>query len=527
MNVRIQCGEPDNPMPAPHARTMPLPVLAPCRDWTLHDAAASRAAEAAAAATLPANALMARAGLATARLAMAVAPHAASIDVCCGPGNNGGDGLVAAVHLLQAGRRVRAVLLGDADRLPPDAAHALQLAREAGVPIDTTLPTRLDAGLLIDALLGMGARGLDDGVLADAARSINAGRSPVLAVDLPSGLDGDTGHVAGRVAVHATHTLSLLSLKPGLFTGRGREHAGRVWVDDLGASPDPAAACARLPGPGVLRTLLPPRGHAQHKGSYGNVVVLGGAPGMVGAALLAGHAALACGAGRVYVAALAEGLTLDPSRPELMLRTVAAVLKPDVLADATVVCGCGGGDELRAWLPVVLHHAARLVLDADGLNAVATDGGLHRALHERARRGRGSVLTPHPLEAARLLGVGVADVQADRMRAARSLADACAAVVALKGSGTVIAAPGTLLCINPTGNARLATAGTGDVLAGWIGGLWSQQCLTDPTGHGAASASVWLHGAAADTQAGSGPLLAADLIGAMSAAAHALRAETV
>lgn len=499
-------------------------MLPPWREWPLHDAASSRLAEQSAASALPAHTLMARAGLATARLALAVAPHAHRVDVICGPGNNGGDGLVAAIHLLQAQREVRAVWLGDPVRLPADAADALRRAREAGVPITTAMPGRLQGDLLIDALLGLGGRGLDDGVLADAARGLNAAGTPVLAVDLPSGLDGDTGAVAGRIAVNATHTLSLLSLKPGLFTGRGRELAGRVWFDDLGAAPDASAAVAHLAGPGTLRAVLPVRSHAHHKGSFGNVLVLGGATGMVGAVLLAGHAALACGAGRIYVASLAGGDAFDPSRPELMLRTPTAALQPELLADMTVVCGCGGGDALREYLPLVIHHAARLVLDADGLNAVAADGGLRKSLTGRARRGLGTVLTPHPLEAARLLGIDVAAVQADRLHAARHLAASCAAVVALKGSGTVVAAPDALPQINPTGNARLATAGTGDVLAGWIGGLWSQRSAADPSGLDATSAAVWLHGAAVDAPTGSGPLLAADLIEAMALAADAWRA---
>lgn len=511
-------------MPPLHARNPPWPMLPTRCDWPLHDAASSRLTEQSAASTLPAHALMARAGLATARLALAVAPHAHRVDVICGPGNNGGDGLVAAIHLLQAQREVRAVWLGDPTRLPADAADALHRAREAGVPIATTMPDRLQGELLIDALLGLGGRGLDDGVLADAARSLNAADNAVLAVDLPSGLDGDTGAVAGCIAVNATHTLSLLSLKPGLFTGRGRDLAGRVWFDDLGAAPEASAARARLVGPETLRAALPMRRHAHHKGSFGNVLVLGGAIGMVGAALLAGHAALACGAGRVYVASLAGDGAFDPSRPELMLRTPMAALQPDLLADMTVVCGCGGGDALREHLPLVIHHAARLVLDADGLNAVAADGGLRLALAGRARRGLGTVLTPHPLEAARLLGIDVVAVQADRLKAARHLAASFAAVVALKGSGTVVATPDTLPKINPTGNARLATAGTGDVLAGWIGGLWSQRSAADPSGHDATSAAVWLHGAAADVPTGTGPLLAADLVGAMAQAADAWRA---
>ncbi|MFO1221285.1 MAG: NAD(P)H-hydrate dehydratase [Burkholderiaceae bacterium] len=508
---------PQQPKPA-----MPCPVWPATRSWALHDAAASRAAERSAAAALPPHTLMARAGLAAARLAMAIAPHARRIDICCGPGNNGGDGLVAATHLQAFGRETRAWLVGAAERLPPDAADALQRARAAGVHIEAGPPARLEADLLVDALLGLGARGIDDGPLAQAVASLHAARKPVLAVDLPSGLDGDTGHVPGRVAVRADHTIALLSLKPGLFTAQGRELAGRVWFDDLGAAPDDGAACAWLAGADAARARPALRHHAQHKGSFGNVIVIGGAPGMVGAAMLAGRAALAAGAGRVFVAPLGGVAGLDAARPELMLRAPDSLLRPAVLADATVVCGCGGGDALREPLPPVLHHAARLVLDADGLNTVAAEPALARALRERERRGLATVLTPHPLEAARLLGAGTADVQQHRVRAALALAERFAAVVALKGSGTVIAAPGTTPRINASGNARLASAGTGDVLAGWLGGLWAQHAADAATAFDAATSAVWLHGRAAERESGQHALLAADLIDAMVRATDAL-----
>jgi hydroxyethylthiazole kinase-like uncharacterized protein yjeF len=208
-----------------------------------------------------------------------------------------------------------------------------------------------------------------------------------------------------------------------------------------------------------------------------------------------------------------------------MWRTPASVLQPDVLAGSTVIVGCGGGEAVREPLPTVLHHAGRLVLDADALNVLAAESGLASALSARAQRGLPSVLTPHPLEAARLLGCSAAEVQADRLQAARRLAARFASVVVLKGSGTVIATPSTALpLISATGSARLATAGTGDVLAGWIGGHWSQAGEGRQSAADAATASVLLHGWAADRSPGQGPLLAADLIDAMVDAADALRA---
>ncbi len=491
------------------------PVLPSAAGWPLHDVAASRRLEAAALAASAPHVLMQRAGLAVARLAMAIAPHAQRVWVAAGPGNNGGDGLVAALHLQRWHRQVQVSLLGDPLCLPADAADALRRAQAAGVPISPGLPDRLAADLCLDALLGLGASRAPDGAIARAISSLNGQSAPVLAVDLPSGLRADTGWPLGEApwgAVRAAHTLSLLSLKPGLFTGAGRDFAGRVWLDTLGVDPAAQPASAWLGGPPCAAA----RRHVQHKGSFGDVIVLGGAAGMGGAALLAARAALTAGAGRVYLARLGgNALAEDAGRPELMPREPASLLQPDTLAQATVVCGCGGGEAVRAVLPAVLAHASRLVLDADALNAVAADGALAAALAARAAP---TLLTPHPLEAARLLGCGVAEVQADRIASAERLARQLNAMVVLKGSGSVIAAPGSLPQINPTGNARLGSAGSGDVLAGWLGGLWSQVAATDRAGLMAATAAaVWRHGRAAETGDPSLPLRAADLIEAMAA----------
>lgn len=497
-------------------------VLPVERRWPLHGVASARRLEQAAAAALPPHTLMQRAGFATARLALAIAPHAASVLVLVGPGNNGGDGLEAAMHLARAGRRVDALLAGDPARLPDDAARSLQRAHEAGVLLheaDAGDPP-WQAGLLIDALLGIGVRRAPEGRLAALiARSHRFG-GPRLAVDLPSGLQADSGACPGD-AVRASHTLSLLALKPGLFTGEGRERAGAIWHDDLGVDATAEAALAHLPGPADLHPATA-RAHAQHKGSFGDVLVIGGAAGMAGAARLAARSALAAGAGRVYLSPLDATAGPDDGRPELMHRDAAWRGDDGLLAEATVVCGCGGGTVVAGVLDGVLRQAGRLVLDADALNAVARGVALQDRLARRARQGRPTVLTPHPLEAARLLGTDAARVQADRLCAAMQLATRYDCAVLLKGSGSVLAAPGALPRINPTGNARLATAGTGDVLAGWIGGLWAQQ--PHAHGHGdaldAAMAAAWRHGAAADRAAGTlpdGPLLAGDLIAAMRA----------
>jgi hydroxyethylthiazole kinase-like uncharacterized protein yjeF len=478
--------------------------------WPLHDAAASRRAEAAALAHAAPFALMQRAGGSAARLALALAPHASRFTVFAGPGNNGGDGLVAATQLHRAGQQVQVVLFADAARLSADAATALRDAQAAGVSITDTWDGE-PGDLVIDALLGLGTNRAPDGRIAEAITRLNTTRSPVLAVDLPSGLQADTGQPLGGLAVRASATLALLTLKPGLFTGHGRDLAGTVWFDALDVATD--GATAGLGGPPAQA----PRAHGSHKGSYGDVAVVGGAPGMTGAAWLAATAALAAGAGRVYCSLLdTHAPLLLPGHPELMGRERCWATAPAVLNASTVACGCGGGDAVRDVLPQLLAHSGRLVLDADGLNALAGDTSLQSLLRSRTTRGRETVLTPHPLEAARLLGVTAADVQADRLRAATQLAERLGTVVVLKGSGSVIAAPGELPTINPSGNAWLATAGTGDVLAGWLAGLWAQ----GGSGHAAALAATWQHGHAADVAAAGGrrrPLLAGELITALQA----------
>jgi hydroxyethylthiazole kinase-like uncharacterized protein yjeF len=490
------------------------PAQRPC---ALHDAQATRWVEAAAAAARPDQPLMELAGKAVARLGLALAGPSRAAQLWCGPGNNGGDGLVAARWLHAAGWTVQAVLLADPDRLPPDARRAWQAAVEAGVPIARELPQAADVDaqtLVIDALLGLGARRAPGGAVADAIARINAHAGPVLAVDLPSGLHPDTGILLGPAAVRSTATLALLTVKPGCCTAAGRDHAGALWLDELGG-PQAPAATAWLTAGGEL----PPRPHASHKGSHGDVAVVGGASGMVGAAWLAARAALAAGAGRAFCSPLdAQASLFDGLRPELMGRFAWWQSDAGTLRDTTVACGCGGGDAVAVTLPALLSQVRRLVLDADALNAIAADAGLQRRLQARASHGLQTLLTPHPLEAARLSGTTTEAVQADRIAAAQTLADQLQAAVLLKGSGSVIAAPGALPCVNATGNAALATAGSGDVLAGWAAGLWAQ--MPAASAQAVAVMAAGQHGAAADrwqARGHGGPLRASDLIEALAA----------
>jgi hydroxyethylthiazole kinase-like uncharacterized protein yjeF len=328
---------------------------------------------------------------------------------------------------------------------------------------------------------------------------LNAARVPVLAVDLPSALDADKGTGDG---VRASHTLSLLTLKPGLFTALGRDHAGEVWFDDLGVSSPAQAPAAWLAG-APHRSHRP---HASHKGTWGDVAVIGGAPGMAGAALLAASAALHAGAGRVFVGALDErAAALDASQPEQMMRAWESL----DLGSMSVACGCGGGEAVRAALPKVLSTAKTLVLDADALNAIAADAQLQIQFRARGQRGRATVITPHPLEAARLMARSAAEIQAARLSSAQELADRFSCVVVLKGSGTVIAAPQRAPFINPTGNARLATPGTGDVLAGVI----AARLGTCDDAMQAAAGAVFDHGLAADRWPAEKTLTASALAG--------------
>lgn len=514
--------------------------IRPDQAHALHTLASTRALEQQGLATLPPHTLMQRAGLATARLGQALAPHAQQVWVACGAGNNGGDGLEAAAQLQRAGWPVSASWLGEADHASADTLNSWRRAQAAGVTWLAQPPVLQAGDLAIDALLGIGLRDRSsaepnrrhtapsDSRLTDWMAHLNHSPATVLAVDLPSGLSADQGQPVlngGHSQVRADHTLSLLSLKPGLFTGQGRDFSGQVWWDPLGLPVHQQAADAWLSG-------LPPapqRLHASHKGSFGDVLVIGGEGlsqrglGMTGAAVLAARAALHAGAGRVMLALLdapEHSVTLDPVQPELMLRRPEAM----ALTQATVVCGCGGGDAVAAWLPRVLREAPRLVLDADALNHLATDPDLPAALRARLSQGLATVLTPHPLEAARLLGCDTATVQSDRLQAAQALADQCQAVVVLKGSGTVIAAPGQRPHINPTGNARLASGGTGDVLAGLLGALWSATGTARPgqppelAAFDAAWAAVYQHGLVADRWPEDHSLTASGLAAALQAA---------
>ena len=477
---------------------------------------------------LDSHTLMEKAGLAIAKLALAVKPYASCHWIFCGPGNNGGDGLEAATHLHAWGQQVRVVLWRAHSDRPADSVKALQKVQSLGIAIQDELPLPEDLqaeALMVDALLGLGLslrpglRSKDTNTerIEDWIAFVYSAGQTVLAVDTPSGLNADTGQFQDETLqnqhIQATHTLQLLNAKPGCFTAHGRDACGTLWLDSLGtdALQEITPCSAWLNHPSVQRFS---NLHASHKGTFGDVSVVGGETlnvrgmGMTGAVDLAASAALHAGAGRVMTCYLHEKATdaiaqnfqaagdllNRPSQPEIMPRQFDA-LKLDTGA---VVCGCGGGIAIQHVLPQILQQTSKLVLDADALNAIAKDPWLQELLKKRALLNKVTVMTPHPLEAARLLNTDSNQVQKDRLLAANKLAVLFGCTVVLKGSGSIIAQTGHTPVINPTGNARLATAGTGDVLAGLIGARLAQG-YSDFDG---ARSAVFEHGQAADLYQG-------------------------
>ena len=453
-------------------------------------APALRALEAAHAAAVPP--LMECAGAGAARIALDMLSGRAL--VLAGPGNNGGDAFVVARLLKAAGHAPVVLFDGTPDALPADARAAHDAWRAAGGDCTVEYPAG-KFGLIIDGLFGIGLTRAIEGVYADWIARANASGAPILALDAPSGLNALTGQITGP-AISAQKTVTFIALKPGLLTGDGPDHCGEITVCDLGL--DVGSGDGDIISPAMFRSQLKPRPRNSHKGSFGSVAILGGAPGMTGAALLSGRAALKLGAGRVYVGML-EALAIDPLQPELMLRTPA-----DALQAATVIAiGPGLGQSMQAGelLAQALERDLPRVIDADGLNLLAQSPHLQRKIAVSPAL---TLLTPHPAEAARLLDCTPADVQADRLGAALKLAQRLRAHVALKGCGTIVATPEGRWFINTTGNPGLASAGSGDVLTGMAAALLAQGWPALET----LLAAVHLHGAAADTcmAAGRGPI---------------------
>ncbi len=465
---------------------------------------------------IPSLDLMERAGRAVAAAARGLAGPGGRFVIWCGGGNNGGDGWVAARALREEGRAVRAIAVVAPDRLAGDAAAVAARALGAGVPwgLPGEAPVDGDGGandVVVDALLGTGLGRPPEGPFAAAIARIDAARragARVLAVDVPSGLSADTGHPLGP-CVAADLTVTFGFPKRGLLLHPGPSYAGSVRVVDIGI---PAEAAARVPVESTVldvaeaRALLPPRAPTAHKGDAGRLLVVAGSPGRSGAAHLALTGALRGGAGLVTLAARPEVLPLAlAGRPEAMSVPLPGegALGPADL-DALVAAGAGadalvigpgiprGAATGRLLAALLERLAVPAVLDADALNALAPWPAALASLGARL------LLTPHPGEMARLRGLSVAEVEADRLGIAAASAAAWRAVVVLKGARTIVAAPGEPPEVVPTGNAGLATGGTGDVLAGLCGALLAGGLSTAAAGR----VGAFVHGAAGDLAAG-------------------------
>ncbi len=450
--------------------------------------------------------LMQRAGRAAAELASAICrDRGSAILILAGPGNNGGDAFAAAHLLRQNFFAVQVVFLGDSKDLPLDASEAFECFSQGNGTFVRSIPENTDWSLIIDGLFGIGLQREIAEPYASLIRQANAltgrGRCPLLALDCPSGLDADTGKLRGA-SIRATHTLTFIAGKPGLFTANGPDHCGEVFVArlDLAATTLPKDHGHRI-GTDLFSGQLKARPNNSHKGSNGSAGILGGSSGMIGAALLAARAALRLGSGRVLVGLLdAQGPTLDPWQPELMLRRPKHLLDGEL---SVLACGPGMGaaPDALALLSQACSLDIPLVLDADALNLIAANKALQQTLLARHAP---TLMTPHPAEAARLLGGDTATIQSDRVTAALKIAARYNALVALKGCGTVVAAPDGRWFINTTGNPGLATAGSGDVLTGFVTALLSQGWPALE----ALLAAVHVHGAAAEqlTRSGQGPI---------------------
>jgi hydroxyethylthiazole kinase-like uncharacterized protein yjeF len=469
-----------------------------------------------------------------------------TVTVVSGKGQNGGDGFVIARMLRERGSRARVLLLTSPSALVGDAATTLRKYKRQGGRTYHVLddpsasrvfePLLRESDVLVDAIFGTGLNAPVQGPAAGVISLMNLSGRPIVAVDLPSGLDADSGQILGT-AIQASLTVTLARPKRGLYIGDGPNIAGTIRVGDIGIPPE-LVAVAKIPlkllDPASLRIFLPKRKRAAHKGSFGHAGIIAGSSGKTGAAAMAALGALRSGAGLVTVA-IPEGLNtvLEAKLLEAMTFPVAGTPSHGLAKDSkesllefaasktAVAIGPGIGREpetVGLVLELLTEIKHPLVLDADGINALAG----HAHILRRAQAP--VILTPHPGEMARLLGASVADVQHDRLGVAGRFAREFNAHVVLKGAGTVLAAPDGSLAVNPTGNPGMATGGTGDVLTGMIAGLLAQglSCW------GAACAGTYLHGLAGDLAAarrGEIGMLARDLLETIPEAIRDLQSE--
>lgn len=453
--------------------------------------------------------LMKRAGEAALRFLRTRWPMAHRIVIVCGSGNNGGDGYVLARFAQATGLTVTVLAAGAPEKLQGDARQAYADFRSSGGVVQPFDAEQLAAGeVIVDALLGIGLKGDVRADLSPVIRAINQSGRPVFALDVPSGLDGDAGTVLGEEAIRAEATVTFVGLKTGLFVGDGPEFTGTIFCDDLEISPAPSAQ----PAPRLTRIVeseiheaLPRRPRSSNKGDFGRVLIIGSGPGMPGAARLAGEACLRVGAGLTTVAVAPENVApISAGRPELICIALSgdgmlaeAAGRADVIA---VGPGLGRSAWARGALAVALESGKPLVVDADALNLLA---------EERIGAREDWILTPHPGEAGRLLGVSAQDIQHDRLAALDRLLERFHGTIVLKGAGTLVGARGRTPGVCERGNPGMATAGTGDVLTGAIAGILAQ-CHDH---WAAARVGVLVHAMAGDAAARAGErgVLALDL----------------
>ena len=472
---------------------------------------------------IPGFTLMRRAGRAAFELMRECWPEcglpvehgSSSITVVCGTGNNAGDGYVMAVLAKQQGLAVSIIQVGDAQKIQGDALQARKLALQDGVPISSFSPSSAIAdGVIVDALLGTGLSGDVRGEYVDAINWVNEAGLPVLSVDIPSGLCSDTGHVLG-VAVNADATISFIGLKQGLLSGDGPNVTGDVYFDDLAVPPQtfdhivPSSERLLL---SAAQAALPQRLAAAHKGHSGHVMVIGGAQGMGGAVIMASEAAARTGAGLVSCATHDDHIAPLLARcPEVMSVGISSAegLAPLLKRPSVLVIGPGLGRS--AWAEQLLEKAYQshlpMVVDADALNLISEGCGIAAPFRDNW------ILTPHPAEAARLLGCSTQEVQRDRFDAVKELQARFGGAVILKGAGSLVACADRPISLCSYGNPGMAVGGMGDVLSGILGGLLAQGLNVAE----AARVGVCLHAYAGDIAAQQGMcgMMATDLFPAL------------
>ncbi len=454
---------------------------------------------------------------------------ASSVLIIAGRGNNGGDGLVAARHLQKMGVDARICLLGKGEELRGEARTNYEITRKCGIPIDeniTASDLALDMAMVdvvVDAILGTGAQGEVQGEFAKAIEAINESTTPVVAVDIPSGVDANTGQVLG-VAVKATLTVTFGLPKVGLYCYPGRDYCGEIRIADIGLPAELVTTEQLQNNLATLedvRAMLPPRWPEMHKGDAGRLLIVAGSVGMTGAAALAGLGAIRAGAGLVSIACpssindilevkCTEVMTLpvpETDRRCLSVEAVEPILKAVETVNAVAIGpGLSRHEQVQRVVTELLGRIDKpIVLDADGLN-VCTN-----CLEVIRDRQGPTVITPHPGELARLMGTTAEAVQGARLQAARDAAKELECIVVLKGAGTVAAAPNGETWLNPTGNQGMASGGMGDVLTGIIGAFLAAG--TPPLQ--AAVAGAYYHGLAGDLAAktyGARGLIAGDLL---------------